>query len=691
MRIGLIVNMLDEAYQISVYTGIVKRVAELGIELVCIQQENSFINADDLVSRFPKKEYLDLDGIILLTSVFNDNYVFVKKEDLEKVWGNIPIVSVGQKIKDVPSVLIQTDESMKELVEHLVLKHNYRRFMFIGGAKNNPDAIVREKIFIKAMEAYKPWFPDLSYVIKGGWFTEGAAMSAMTEYLLENKNEIPDVVVCANDNMAIGVYKFLKMNRNNPAIHECAVTGFDDIPQARFEIPSLTTVHQPLHEIGITSVNILKSMIEGENVRKEYYIESKVMYRRSCGCTSAVDDFESNEALFREMQANYVQSENLLRMVSHMGQDLNYGQSLGSVKWVVRQNMDQLNIKDFCILRFSNVDKKIVSKNLKTVLVDPIFIRRSGQEIYAFDKDTKIPLGQFFRKYMDLDENNKPNMIYKYLRSGEDLIGCVFYDASESVLPYLSSITVSIAQAMNRIKVMEEKKKHSDYLESEVSKRTKELVEANSKRMEVEAEVLKISEIERQRFSNDLHDDICQRLAGISMLCRSYSNSNKPVEKNEMIELAQLIGETLQVTREYAHNSYPVELEGLGLKYSLSNLCNTFETSSKIKCTYNWEVDDEIELDKTQKLNIFRIIQEALHNVSKHAKAQNVEVCVLTEKNNLIVKVIDDGCGFKKSSKEITKGIGLNSMQYRANQIDAVFSIKPNKPNGTIVSVSIKV
>ena len=57
-------------------------------------------------------------------------------------------------------------------------------------------------------------------------------------------------------------------------------------------------------------------------------------------------------------------------------------------------------------------------------------------------------------------------------------------------------------------------------MEEEISKRTKELIEANNRRIQVEAEVLKITEIERQRFSTDLHDDICQRLAGISMLCK---------------------------------------------------------------------------------------------------------------------------------------------------------------------------
>ena len=245
MRIGVVLNILDEEYQISVYRGIEEKAHKLGLELICFQQENTNITEEEPVSRFPRKEYFDLDGVILVTSVIAGNANFTVKEDIKRIWGDIPLVSVGQKIEGIPSVLIETEDSMQQLVEHLILTHKYRRFLFISGSKDHPDAEEREQIFIKTMEAYKPWFSDLEYKLKRGFFTETAAIRAMTEYMEEEKGT-PDVVVCANDNMAIGVYKYFKIN----SIKECAVTGFDDVPQARFEIPSLTTVHQPLNEIG---------------------------------------------------------------------------------------------------------------------------------------------------------------------------------------------------------------------------------------------------------------------------------------------------------------------------------------------------------------------------------------------------------------------------------------------------------
>ena len=686
MRIGVVLNILDEEYQISVYKGVVQKAQELGVELVCFQQENAHITEDEPVARFPHKEYFDLDGIILITSVITGNAEFVTKADIERVWGDIPVVSVGQKIEGIPSVLIETEDSMKQLVEHLILTHKYRKFLFISGSEDHPDAEVREQIFTKTMEAYKPWFSDLEYVLKRGYFTEVAAIRAMTEYMDETK-AAPDVVVCANDNMAIGVYKYFKINCNNPDIKECAVTGFDDIPQAMFEIPSLTTVHQPLNEIGAKSLELMEEILKGKTVPEEVFIESRVVYRKSCGCSGSKDDFASDEEQFRAMQAKYVQSETLLRMVSHIGQDLNYGETFGALKYVVRQNLNQLGLNNFCILKFSQGNTK--GLHAKNMPVDPLFVRRSGNECYEFDREMRMPLGQFYRRFYEIDPNTKPSMILKFLNAGNELIGCIFYEADENVLPYLSSIAINIAHGLNRITLAEERKKRSEFLEREVNERTKELVEANNRRMEVEAEILKISELERQRFSNDLHDDICQRLAGISMLCRSYSNQDAPVEKNQMLELAQLIGETLQTTRQYAHNSYPVELESLGMNHSLSNLCDSFTAQSGIKCQYEWGMPKGVHFDKIQMLNIFRIIQEALHNVLKHSQAKNVKVSVKPEARKTLIQVVDDGVGFVNDSKGNSKGLGLNSMQYRANQIGASFVIKSNKPCGTCVQLSL--
>lgn len=677
MRIGLVLNVLDEEYQISIYRGIKTQALKKGVELVCFQQENSNSSDDSLVCNYEKNGYFNLDGVILLTSVLIDSNNLSKKEDVEKIWGKIPIVSIGQKIEGIPSFLIQTDDSMKQLVEHLILKHNYRKFLFISGSQNHHDAIMREHIFKKTMEAYKPWFSDLSYKIKHGMFNEQAAVQVMEDYYKENPDTKLDVIVCANDNMALGVYKFFKIHQSNPNIKECAVTGFDDIPQAKFEIPSLTTVKQPLQEIGTVAFNSLLEMIDGKSFSDEVFIESEFIVRDSCGCNSLRENKNWKEDFIFQLQSKYVQTEHFLRLVSHISMDLNYPETLIGIKYQLNISIEQLDVTDFCVL--------LGKEKLK-----PIFIRIDNKYIPDFNNNKECTIGEFYDDFLYQKKGKGSSLILKNLYSGNQILGVVFYDGNHAVLPHLCNVAVNVAHALLRIENAEEKKRREEYLTNEVSKRTKELVEANNRRMEVEAEVLRISEMERMRFSTDLHDDICQRLAGISMLCRSYANSKTPLKKESISELASLIGDTLQRTRLYAHNSYPVELESLGLKNSIANLCNSFEQQQNIKCNYFWKVNENTEFDNIQKLNIFRIIQESLHNIGKHSKAKNANVSIIQNENLIEIKICDDGVGISQE-KSLKKGLGLNSMVYRADQMNADFKIEKNIPNGTCVKINLKI
>lgn len=689
MRIGLVLNVLDEQYQISVYKGVFKRAKELGIEIVCFQLENIKFSNPSFANIFPSQSIFNLDGIILLTSVIKDGYVLKTKDDVMRLWKNIPLVSVGQKIKDVPSLLIETDDSMKQLVEHLIIKHEYRNFLYISGSENHHDADRREQIFKETLEAYKPWFSDINYSIRRGWFNEHDANQVMKEYVTENTDKKLDAIVCANDNMAIGVYKFFEMNHQKGGVKECAVTGFDDIPQSRYVIPSLTTVRQPLEEIGSEAVDSILKLIKKETVPDESFIESKLVIRNSCGCKTKTEADINTEHFLQELQANYVQSEQLLRLVSHIWQDLNYSENETSLKNYLNANMERLEITNFCVLAFKDYQNQDDINEFSDVTVRPLFVRKSGRCFYEFNCNKYMKFSEFYKKYYEYDNNPIQNLTFKYLNSGNMIVGCIFYEAPFDILPYLCSISVSISQTITHINSLKERQKRSEYLENEIESRTKELLDANEKRMKVEAEVLKISELERQRFSTDLHDDICQRLAGISMLCRSYSNIEDSEEKEHMLELAELVSETLQTTRQYAHNSYPVELESLGINDSISNLCNTFNKQNNCKCIYEWKGNNQIKLNNIQKLNIFRIIQEAVHNVVKHAHATECKVLV-EEKNNLLSVIIsDDGIGIEFNS--LKKGLGLNSMEYRANQIGALFTITKNEDKGTIIKIELAV
>lgn len=683
MRIGLVLNVLNEEYQISVYTGVKQECDKLGIELVCFQLEGIQFSKESFASKFPANSFFDIDGIIVVTSSLVDGYKLKNKATLEKLWPGIKAVSLGQEIKNVPSLIIQTDASMKLLIEHLVRVHNYQNFLFLGGYVTHKDSEERKYIFKKTLQVYKNWIPGIRYEIKNGNFSEVFGTQAMEDYYSKH-NTLPDVVVCANDNMAIGVLKFFKID-SRPTC-QCAVTGFDDIPQSKFMVPALTTVRQPLMEGGRNCVDILKKMMQQESVDMKSFIESSIMIRDSCGCVFGNRIIAENTKHVEEIQSQYMQSEQLLRILSYIGQELIFCQTESELRLILDNYLKQLEVRNFYVIKFVDgiIDDQM--EDINNVLINPVYVRANGLFQENFYDRESIPLNEFMQELKEKNLFDVNNKIVKFPNIGNTLLGCVIYEGDTNRLPFLCSICISISQALLRIKNVEQEKKHAEFLEQEVSKRTKELVKANNQRMKVEAEVLRISELERQRFSLDLHDDICQRLAGISMLCRSYSRMENGIDNNQIVELAELINDTLQRTRQYAHNSYPVELDSLGLDHSIANLCNSFRIQNEIECNYEWRIPETISFTNIQRLNIFRIIQEALHNIQKHASAKKADVTCFILEDNVVIEICDDGTGFDYEAN-LKKGLGVNSMEYRANQIGAQFRISRNEPRGTKVSL----
>jgi len=244
-------------------------------------------------------------------------------------------------------------------------------------------------------------------------------------------------------------------------------------------------------------------------------------------------------------------------------------------------------------------------------------------------------------------------------------------------------------------------------VEKELAELRQKLQEEVQRRTEVEAEVLRISELERLRFSMDLHDDICQRLAGISMFCKGLIHSVSP--QSFLPELSELIDETLARTRRYAHDSFPMELDTLGLKEALSALCDKVAKQSACRCVFSWTGPDKSPFNSAQDLNIYRIAQEALQNAVKHAGASSIDVQVESREQrtesreqNFCVIVQDNGCGDPRLCGENSgsggsaarenkrgSGLGLHSMRYRAHQLGAEYSLKSSKKNGTRMEIRI--
>jgi LacI family transcriptional regulator len=172
---------------------------------------------------------------------------------------------------------------MRDLARHLLADHEYRTLAFVAGLADSPDSVARgETVAAEAAAVGATLLTGPRW--QGNYYASGGAR--VIERLIADGTALPRAIVCANDQTALGVmYALAHHGVDVPG--DVAVTGFDDIPMARHLRPQLTTVRQPIQEIGATAFDVLHSMIShGDPAERDVVLPTRLIVRESCGCPS---------------------------------------------------------------------------------------------------------------------------------------------------------------------------------------------------------------------------------------------------------------------------------------------------------------------------------------------------------------------------------------------------------------------
>ncbi len=202
-------------------------------------------------------------------------------------------------------------------------------------------------------------------------------------------------------------------------------------------------------------------------------------------------------------------------------------------------------------------------------------------------------------------------------------------------------------------------------------------------------------ENERKRIARELHDETVQNILAISRQLELYQDSeSEPVKLNRLKELQALIGKTLEGIRQISRDLRPLMLEDLGLIPALQNLVSALRQGEGALPHAQLEVHGEPgSLTPEQELAIYRITQEALNNVRKHARAARVLVKVVFESERVILDIADDGTGFEppESLALLTQRgrFGLLGIQERVWAMEGSLSIGSSPNQGTEISITI--
>jgi len=282
--IGFLIDYLVDEYQKKIWAGCVDAAKDNDCSFISINGGS----VRDTLQRTVRNEVYSLidkrnvDGIIMMAGNIGNNlndeelYFFASK------FKNIKLITIARAIKDFPCVISDNETGTREAMEHLIKGHGFTRIGYVAGPKYSEEANIRLSTYQKVLEECGiPFNQDMVYRASSFDRLEGPRA---VEFFLDQKRLDFQAIFCANDYIALYTVKELR-KRKIRVPEDIAVVGFDDINDCVTSVPALSSVHQPMYEIGYKAVKIVLSLLRGESVPSRIKLPTHYVARESCGCS----------------------------------------------------------------------------------------------------------------------------------------------------------------------------------------------------------------------------------------------------------------------------------------------------------------------------------------------------------------------------------------------------------------------
>ena len=284
MTIGLAADDIVLIGGKNLLRGVTDVAQEHDANLLCFRQRLYPKTDDPSIERGPAdwESMAELvDGLLVFEAWPNEEAF----NNFRNQFPSLPMVSAWRLYDECPSLAADSYLGVKELIQHLIKVHNYRRIAFIAGP-DNWAVQERQRSYVDTLAENDIPLDTNLITPNFGWDDGPQAIS----FLIDERKLVPgtdfEVIIASNDSMARGVLDELQ-RRGVPVPHTVAVVGFDD-DKAAYTIPPLTTMRLPAYEIGRRSAEILLAQLAGEQVPQQTLVPPQMIIRRSCGCAPAV-------------------------------------------------------------------------------------------------------------------------------------------------------------------------------------------------------------------------------------------------------------------------------------------------------------------------------------------------------------------------------------------------------------------
>lgn len=281
LRIGLFVQSFANQYTMSIVRALHASAIERGVDLVAFAG-GDYRASDDFAPQrnlgFRLANHANVDGLLVLQIGTH-----VTPRELGQFihgFAPLPACTIGAHCPGFPAVILDNDRATRALVEHLVVKHQRRRILFIRGPMENSEVKRRFQVYQDSLKLFD--IPFREELVLAAKFSSESARREVAQRLGSSGLDF-DAVLAATDSIAIGALTALQQ----AGVHvpsDVSVMGYDDIIEAWATYPPLSTVRQPWRIQADAALDALTAQIAGEQVFETLLVSAELVPRRSCGC-----------------------------------------------------------------------------------------------------------------------------------------------------------------------------------------------------------------------------------------------------------------------------------------------------------------------------------------------------------------------------------------------------------------------
>ncbi len=332
-------------------------------------------------------DFGNYDGCIIVKDTVQNEQVLIQiTERIHQ--SQIPSVCIDSKVEGASHFYVDNREAMGNVVEHLVTEHGVRDICYLSGPTQNPESIERLRGVWDMAEKYSLPFFEENIAYGNFWVDSGRAF---VKRLYAEGRKLPDAIVCANDDMALGVY--LELTERHVEIgKQVLLSGFDHTSDAINLTPSIATVEKPQEKMGYEAC---RQLVEGKEVLKRKF-DVKYYFRGSCGCP------KHRKRNLAEVQLKSVLDKtevvNMAEINRNMVSDLNDCDNLMDFCECLKRYIIQINFSFFYLCLCEKQDseemeyiKREVTTYTKQVYMPVIYEEGSFSEHGLFDSSLLLP------------------------------------------------------------------------------------------------------------------------------------------------------------------------------------------------------------------------------------------------------------------------------------------------------------